>query len=154
MQRTAKDISDAKERSEQLQTRITELGGELGSHGAEIKQLQKDIGATLEEMQEATAVRNKQNAGYESEKTESEQCIGALEQAIKVLTGTGTGGFLESMKEVQLLSVASGVRSALRIPRISEAMSSSDLTLVHNFLEHPQDFVGRRAGNMMSAAQI
>lgn len=152
--RKAGDISEAKRRSEQLQTRITELGGELGSHGAEIKQLKTDIAANLESQRDANSVRAKENGGYEGEKTETEQCVGALEAAIKVLTGAGTGGFLETMKEVQLLSVVSGVRGALSHSSVSKSMSSSDLTLVNNFFEHPEDFVGKRAGSMMSAAQI
>jgi len=152
--RKANDISEAKERSTELQTQITRLGGELGSHGAEIKQLERDIAANLESQREATSLRDKQNGEYEGEKTESEQCIGALEAAIKVLTGAGTGGFLETMKEVQLLSVASGVRGALQMPRISKSVSASDLTLIHEFIDHPADFVGRRAGSAMSATQI
>jgi len=155
--RKAGDISEGKKSSNLLQNKITSLVGEVASHGAEIKALESDIAANLESQRDARSVRDKQYSDYEGEKTESEQCIGALEAATKTLTGAGKGGkggFLETMKEVQLLSVVSGVRGALKMPSASKSMSTSDLSLLHNFLEHPAAFVGKRAGNLMSASQI
>lgn len=127
--------------------------GELGAHGAEIKALEDDIKDNLESQREARGLREKQNVDYEGEKTESEQCIGALEAAVKVLTKGTSSGFLETMKEVELLSVVAGVRSALQRPTVSKTMSSTDLSLIRNFIEHPADFVGKRAGSL-SAVQI
>merc|ERR1712048_1208998 len=99
-----------------------------GARSAEIAQLKKDIAANLEAQKEATEMRNKENGDFEREKNENEQCTGALEAAIKVLTGAGTGkkGFLETMQEAQLLSVVSGVRSVLHMPTASNSMSASD----------------------------
>merc|ERR1719382_1631597 len=154
MARKAKDISDAKKSIDELQTKITKLGGELGAHGAEIKALEDDIKDNLESQREARGLREKQNVEYEGEKTESEQCIGALEAAIKVLTDGTKTGFLETIKEVQLLSVVSGVRDALKHDKVSKSMAPADLTLIHNFLENPSDFMGKRSGNLMSAMQI
>lgn len=99
-------------------------------------------------------MRASENSEYEGEKTESEQCIGALEAAIKVLTDGTKTGFLETIKEVQLLSVVSGVRDALKHDKVSKAMAPTDLKLIHNFLENPSDFMGKRSGNLMSAMQI
>jgi len=154
LSRKANDIAEAEKQSKALQTQITKLFGEIGAHNSEIKSLEGDIAANLESQRDARSVRDNQNTDYEGKKTESEQCIGALEAAIKVLTAGTRGGFLETMKEVELLSVVSGVRGALKRPSISKSLSSSDLTLVNNFIEHPSEFVGKRAGNLMSAMQI
>jgi len=150
----ATEISATKETIETLQTTIVKLKGELGSHGADIKQLKKDIDANLESQREATQVREKESSSYSEEKTESEQCIGALEAAIKVLAGAGAKkGFLETLQEAQLLGVVAGVRGLLHQPLVSRSVSSKDLQMVRRFVDRPEDFVGGRTG-VLSAAQI
>lgn len=153
--RKAKAITDAKDLIEKLQKTILKLNGDLGAHSAEIAQLKKDIAQNLESQKEATEVRNKENNEYENSKTENEQCIGALEAAIKVLTGAGSGkkGFLETMQEAQLLSVVDGVRGVLGKGPVVDTLSSSDLDVIQKFIKAPENFVGGRAG-VMSAAQI
>jgi len=153
--RKAKAISDAKDLIEKLQKTILKLNGDLGAHGAEIQQLKKDIAQNLEAQKEASEVRGKENNEYENEKNENEQCIGAMEAAIKVLTGAGTGkkGFLETMQEAQLLSVVDGVRGVLGKDAVTSTLSDKDLDVVQHFIKSPEDFVGARSG-MMSAAQI
>lgn len=153
--RKAKAITDAKDLIEKLQKTILKLNGDLGAHSAEIQQLKKDIAQNLEAQKEANEVRGKENNEYENEKTENEQCIGAMEAAIKVLTGAGTGkkGFLETMQEAQLLSVVDGVRGVLGKDAVTSTLSDKDLDVVKHFIKSPEDFVGARSG-MMSAAQI
>merc|ERR1719375_2527510 len=92
--RKAAAIDEAKETIDKTQREIIELKGKLGELGATIKQLEKEIAENEEARKEATEIRDKENADYETEKIESEQCIGALESAIKVLTGAGTKKFL------------------------------------------------------------
>merc|ERR1719436_1246547 len=141
--RKANDISAAKESIEELEALMKKLSGEIASHEAEIKQLEKDIAANVDSQQEATEVRNKDYDDYNQEKTESEQCIGALEAAIKVLTGAGTGhgkkGFLETLQEAQLISVAAGVRHALgkAMAMSKDAISDKDLQVVRKFMNKP-----------------
>jgi predicted nucleic acid-binding Zn-ribbon protein len=143
--RKAKDISDAKEKLVELQTLIEKLEGEVATHGAEITQLKKDIADNIAAQKEATEMRDKSNAEYESTKTEAEQCLGALEAAITVLTPAGTGaGFLStsSMKEAQLISVAASIRPVLgKLSLASKAISEADLQAVRLFIEKPRDFV-------------
>ena len=64
---------------------------------------------------------------FEEDKTENEQCLGALEQAIKVMTGAGAGkkGFLETMQEAQLLSIVGGVRDVVSKPTVMDKMSDT-----------------------------
>merc|ERR1719163_1120276 len=140
--RKAADISSAKEKIDELQNLIYKLKGDLGTHGAEIKQLEKDIAANLESQREATEVRNKENEEYQQERTESEQCIGALEAAISVLTGAGSKkGFLETLQEAQLLSVVAGMRGVLKAPVVKQTMTSMDMKVVQHLVERPEDFV-------------
>jgi hypothetical protein len=149
--RKAKDIADAKEQIESLQSLITKLGGEIAAHGAEIKQLNKDIAANKQAQKEATEMRNKENEEYSAEKTESEQCIGALEAAITALTGAGTGdkkeaALLSTMQQAQLMSAAAGVRGILqKSPDVlRETVSGSDMHVVQRFVEHPEDFAAQK----------
>jgi len=150
--RKAKDISDAKTQIEELQTLIEKLEGEVATHGAEIAQLKKDIAANLAAQKEATEVRETGNAEYTATKTESEQCIGALEAAIKVLTpaGTGKAGFLStSMQQANLMSVAASIRPVInRISQMSVGhISESDLQLVRDFVSHPGGMAAVQVGN-------
>ena len=57
--RKAVDISTAKDTIDELQTLITKLKGELGTHNAEIKQLKKDIEANNQAQTDATGLRDK-----------------------------------------------------------------------------------------------
>merc|ERR1719478_1468968 len=117
MERKANDISEAKELITETQILIKKLKGEIASHGAEIQQLNKDIAQNKEAQKEASEVRDKEHKEYAEERTESEQCIGALEAAITVLTGAGTkkAGLDTSAHKVQLMSIAAQVRSVLRL---------------------------------------
>jgi len=146
--RKAQEMAAAKETMEKLQTLITKLKGELGAHGAEVEQLKKDIAANLESQRDATDVREKETGDYEAVKTESEQCIGALESAIGALTGAGAGkkaGFMETLQEAKLLSVAQDVKRVLQRAGsrglTSHLSPERDLVAVHNFIEHPEAFV-------------
>jgi len=150
--RKAKAINQAKDLIDKLGKEILGLKGDLGSHGAEIQQLNKDIDDNKKATQEATEVRDKENAAFESHKNENEQCMGALEQAIKILTGAGTGkkGFLETMQEAQLLSVVGGVSKVLDTPLATHTMSAENIQTVQDFVSNPQSFIGAKS---MSAAQ-
>jgi hypothetical protein len=152
--RKANDISSGKELVDETLASIKKLKAEVSAHGAEIKQLTKDIAANIEGQREATEVRDKDHEDFVNEKNENEQCTGALEAAIKVLTGAGENrkqGFLETLQEAKLMSVVSGVRSVLKTPH-AKSMNNKDLDLISRFVEHPEDFMGNRAG--LVAAQV
>jgi len=153
--RKASDISTSKEQIASAETKIKELMAEIATHGEEIKNIKADIKDNVESTRDATEVRNKEKMDYNDKKTESEQCIGALEAAIRVLTGAGASkkGFLETLQEAKLLSVAAGIRGVLASSQVSQAVSAQDLGVVRQFSERPEDFVGSRTGGL-SAAQI
>jgi len=150
LQRKAGDISAAKELITELNDSIKKGGAEIASHGAEIAQLNKDIAQNNEAQKDATGLRDKENKEYAGERSESEQCIGALEAATKVLTGAGTkAGFLQQYHEAQLMSVAMGVRKVLQRERTASVVSDENLEVVKRFVENPAAF----AHDGMIAAQ-
>merc|ERR1719446_32785 len=153
MERKAGDISAAKELITETNILIKKLKGEIASHGAEIEQLKKDIAQANEAIKEATEVRMKDHNDYMGERTESEQCIGALEAAITVLTGAGTkkAGFLETLHEAELMSVVAGVKTALK-HKVSKSFSDTDMQTMKRFVAKPDAFISKSTG--MSAAQI
>jgi hypothetical protein len=152
MERKAKDISDNKDLISEMQTLIKKLKGEIASHGAEIQQLQKDIAQNAEAVKEATGLRSKENKDYAGERMESEQCIGALEAGIKVLSGAGTkkAAFLEgdSLHEAQLLSVVAGLKTVMAHKGLQ--ISDKDMQIMNHFVTKPEDFVKSKG---MIAAQ-
>jgi hypothetical protein len=153
LERKAADIVESKDLIAETEILISKLKGEIASHAAEIAQLQKDIAANLAGQNDASGVRTKERNDYISERMESEQCVGALEAAIKVLTGAGTKkGFLDtSTHKAQLLSIAAGVRSVLSFQALSR-VSSANLDMVKNFAAKPEDFMAKQSG--VSAAQV
>lgn len=151
--RKAVEIAEAKEQITATQSLIQELKGDLGALGASIEALKADIAQNLDSEREATDLRDKEFSEYGDEKIETEQCIGGLEAAIRVLTGAGSGkkGFLEVFQEAQVLSVVAGLRKVLKNPVAEQAVSSREFQSVRRFVEHPDAFSGSRS---MSAAQI
>lgn len=87
--RKEEDISAASDRIDDLDSTIEERSGQKGSYVAQLAQLKKEIEENITARNEAEALRKKQTEAFEKEKTESEQCITALEGAIKTLTGAG-----------------------------------------------------------------
>jgi len=144
LKRKAQDIDSAKQEIDRLQTEIEHLEGALGSGAAEIAQLKKDITENIKSAEEAEGVRKKDWEEFDATKSENEQCAGALEAAIKVLSGAGTGKFfLESLQEAQLLSVVDGVRSALSKSGVVSSMPAKDLDMVKRFISQPQAFASQ-----------
>jgi hypothetical protein len=128
---------------EDLQNSITQLNGNLGSLGATIAQLKTDVSENVQGQKDSETVRKNEYSDYEAEKTESEQCIGALKAAIKVLS-SGSGKFLQNgahatsaYEEAQLMSVAADVRGVLRKKVASQYMSEQDLQAVRSFVSNP-----------------
>jgi predicted nucleic acid-binding Zn-ribbon protein len=145
--RKAAAIEKAKADIEAMQQLILELKAKVATLGAEIAQLEKDIAGMSEALKEAAALREKENAEYLKERSETEQCIGALEHAIKTLQGAGTGkasvlqkGVTESaLQQAELDSAAAGVRSALRrVPK--DTMTPEDMRTVQDFVQDPTRF--------------
>lgn len=152
--RKAGDITKAKEDISRLENLIIRLKGEIATHSAERKNLEKLTAANEASQREANDVREREAEEYRAEKFELEQNIGALDAAIKVLSGAGAGkkGFLETLQEAQVLGVVAGVRSVLRHSSANKFTSSADLAVVEQFVEKPEEFIGGRSA--VSAVQV
>lgn len=154
--RKASDISEAKTTIEDLTQLIVKTKGDLGSHTAEIAEMKKLIAGNIDSQREAGEVRTKENAEYDEDKAEAENCIGALEAAVKVLTGAGGSGkkgFLETLQEAQLLGVVAGIKGVLKTSEVTRRFSDDEIAQVEKFAEKPEDFVGGRQF-AFSAAQV
>jgi len=153
--RKANDISASKDLIAESEILIKKLEGQIASHGAEIEGLAKDIAKNQASQKEAADVRAKAFEDYSSERSENEQCIGALEAAIKTLTGTGTKkSFLDtSTRKAQVLSVAAQLRTVLRHKAFSQSAEEKDLDVVKQFVTKPEAFLVA-GSTAMSAAQV
>jgi len=142
----AADMSAAKESIADLQNLITKLGSELASYGVDIKQLKKDLAQNKVSQKEGTEVRDKERSSYDEDKAEGEQCLGALDAAIKVLNGAGATKtkFLETLQEAKLLSTLGALRGVIGTSAIRKKVSQQDLNMVRQFIDRPDDFFGAK----------
>eukprot|EP00397_Hematodinium_sp_SG-2012_P018030 GEMP01018454.1.p1 GENE.GEMP01018454.1~~GEMP01018454.1.p1 ORF type:complete len:691 (+),score=169.77 GEMP01018454.1:40-2112(+) len=131
--RKASDIDNASNRIEELTTLIEQNSGRKGTFKAEINQLKKDIAANQVSQAEATVIRKKQRESYTKERFETEQCIGALEHATKVLEGAGTDKS-STLQKAMTLSIVKGVNQALNSLPADGGLSAEDRKLVDSFV--------------------
>lgn len=89
--RKAKAIEQAKKDIARLGNEVLSLKGKVATLAAEIAKLTKEIKANEEEQSKATTIRQKENSDFQQEKAEMEQTLNALERAVQVLAGAGTG---------------------------------------------------------------
>lgn len=139
-----------------LSESIEKASAEVAEHQVEIANLKKGIAANVESQGEAKELRDKERTTFEESKTESESAIKALDAAIKVLAGAGTGtktGFLGTLQEAQVLGVVAGVKNVMKYPESTQKLSTDDVKVVDEFVEKPEDFFGTRMPGF-SAAQI
>merc|ERR1719449_132368 len=137
--RKAGAIEEAKTSIEELSEKVLNLKGKTATLKAEIAQLEKDVSGNIEGTKEATTIREKETADYNQERSDLEQAIGALERAIGILTGAGTKP-ASALQQAELLSVAAGVRGALRVA--SPTVSVDDRKMVEAFVHDPMQFYG------------
>eukprot|EP00928_Gymnodinium_smaydae_P070637 TRINITY_DN54437_c0_g1_i1.p1 TRINITY_DN54437_c0_g1~~TRINITY_DN54437_c0_g1_i1.p1 ORF type:complete len:738 (+),score=207.04 TRINITY_DN54437_c0_g1_i1:58-2214(+) len=153
--RKSRDIAEAKQKIDELDATILKLSAETATHAAEAANLKKAIASNRAAQKEATEVRSKERAAYEDTKNEAEQSIGALEAAVKALSGAGEGKFLETgMEQANFLTVAAAVRPVLERPTAERVLSMRDLEAVRLFAARPQDFVKGGRGSRPSALQV
>lgn len=148
-------IDEAKETIEDSQKEVTRLGGDLAESGVHIKQLGKEIAENEAGRAKAKEIRDGEHTEYIAKREEGEQCLQALENAIQVLEGAGTKKdlFLGTMKQVEILSAAAGIRNAILDRKsFADQMSDSDLELVRQFADQPEEFEAKKP--TMSGAEI
>merc|ERR1719352_605134 len=131
-----------------------------GTSVAELAKLKKDLAENAEAQKKAEAMRTKENAEYVMEKGQLEQGVAQLTKAVQVL-GEGTTWeskekerWNSALAETKLLTVAAGVRSALRLysKKDKEMAQGQDLTPVKSFLSDPAAWVQTKAPHLQEYA--
>jgi hypothetical protein len=144
--RKATAIEDAKVSIESLGHKVLSNKGKSATEGSEIADLNKDISKNEDAQAKATAIREKENGDYQANKAEMEQAIGSLEKAVVVLSGAGTKGeLIQQQKEMSLLAVATGVRSAVQVMPEGAKLAPAQLALLSKFMQSPQDYYEDKA---------
>jgi len=144
--RKAGAIEEAKTSIEELSQRVLMLKGKTATLKAEIAQLEKDVAGNIDGTKEATSIREKETADYNQQRSDLEAAIGALERAVGILTGAGEFAqkSASALQQAELLSVAGGLRGALRLVPVGEdygAISQKDKSAVEAFVHDPSTFV-------------
>jgi len=146
--RKAAAIEDAKVKIEELSKNILTLNGRLGSYGAEIQKLNKDIVENKESTATSEEMRKTEHEEYVKSKAALEQAVANLEKAIKTLTA-GTSGFTPAMVETRMLTVAAGVRGAMHLYANKDAedmqFNKDGMDTVKSFLANPAALLSTKA---------
>mmetsp|Transcript_62760 Transcript_62760/g.115413 ORF Transcript_62760/g.115413 Transcript_62760/m.115413 type:complete len:708 (-) Transcript_62760:79-2202(-) len=144
------DIDNGLEEIERLSQLILKLSGEIGTKTASVKNLEEDIKDNVEAQKEADTTRESERAAYLEQAKEGADTIGALQAALKVLSGTGTGGFLQ---QAQVMNVVKGVHALLAQTRALTSLSDAQLQELRAFMENPADSMNNRRATL-SALQV
>jgi len=146
--RKANDIHTAMSDIKSLSTKILELKGLVATRTSEIAQDSLEINDNQQAQDEATGIRQKENAAYTAEKTEMETTLNALQRGIEVMSGAGTKTALlqtAPADEMTLLTVAAGVHQAIKMLPNDHVISQKQLALVSNFAKDPAEFYDQKA---------
>merc|ERR1719482_867126 len=131
-----------------LSTKILELKGLVATRTSEIAQDSLEINDNQQAQDEATGIRQKENAAYMAEKTEMETTLNALQRGIEVMSGAGTKTALlqtAPTDEMTLLTVAVGVHQAIKALPNDHVISTKQLALVSSFAKDPAEFYDQKA---------
>jgi len=137
-ERKANDITTAQDELRALGQTILSLKGKIATLTSEIEELAAEIAEHEAAMKKATKLREKQNAAFQAETSETKSAMASLEQAINVLVdGTSL--------------IQSGEKVSLAVSNVITAMPSS-VTLKPGQFEQLSAFV-QAGGNAQYAPQ-
>mmetsp|Transcript_39178 Transcript_39178/g.62700 ORF Transcript_39178/g.62700 Transcript_39178/m.62700 type:complete len:714 (+) Transcript_39178:77-2218(+) len=135
--RKAQDIVEAQEELRSLGQKILKLKGKIATLAAEIAELTEKIKANEAEQEKLTAVRQKENAAWMAESTETKQALAALQEALIVLAkATTPKKGAELIQETEEMRAKQAIRSVIqalpsrnglppsRMALLTESMSS------------------------------
>jgi hypothetical protein len=147
--RKANDIHKAMADIKALGAKILSNKGLVATRASEISELSKQMKENQRTQDEATSIRQKENAAYSEMKAQMEQTLNALERAIEVLSGAGTKTALLQMgkpkDELTLLRTAAVVHSAIKQLPDEQALSPMQLSMLETFTNDPAEFYDQKA---------
>ena len=116
---------------------LTAGGARLGT---EIKNLEKEVAANQEALDQATAIREKQLAEFNGEEKDVLESISALKAAITVLSKHHGGAFLQ-MSRSHVLGVATTLQREMQkhASLLQGTLTRSERKLAKAFIQAPGD---------------
>jgi len=136
-----KSIADAEARIEDLTSKIEELTANSARLGTEIKNLEKEVAANQEALDQATAIRQKQLAEFNAEEKDLLESISALKAAVVVLSKHHPNSMLQ-IPQSHLLGVAVSLQHEMEkhASLLENIFTRSQRKTVMAFVQAPQDY--------------
>merc|ERR1712217_912519 len=136
-----KAIADAEAKIVDLTVKIEELTAQSARLNAEIKNLEKEVAANQEALDQATAIREKQLAEFNAEEKGLLESISALKAAITVLS-KHHGGALLQMPQSHLLGVAATLQHELQkhSSLLQGVLTHAERKTANAFIQAPEDY--------------
>merc|ERR1719252_28045 len=136
-----KAIAEAEARISDLTSKIEELTANSARLGTEIKNLEKEVAANQEALDQATAIRQKQLAEFNAEEKDLLESISALKAAIVVLS-KHHGDSLLQMPRSHMSGVAASLQHELQKHSaiLDGVLSHSERKAISAFIQAPQDY--------------
>merc|ERR1711920_576956 len=136
-----KAIADAEAKIADLTTKIEELTAASARLNTEIKNLEKEVAANQEALDQATAIREKQLAEFNAEEKDLLESISALKAAITVLS-KHHGGALLQMPRSHMLGVAATLQHEMQkhASILQGVLTHSERKAANAFIQAPEDY--------------
>jgi len=137
-----KSIADAESHIEDLTSKIEELTANSARLGTEIKNLEKEVAANQEALDQATAIRQKQLAEFNAEEKDLLESISALKAAVIVLSKHHPNSSFLQMPRTHILGVAASLQHEMEknAGLLVGVLTRSQRKTVTAFLQAPQDY--------------
>jgi len=134
-----KSIAEAEARIGDLTTKIEELTALSAQLNTEIKNLEKEVAANQEALDQATAIRQKQLAEFNAEEKDLLESISALKAAVTVLSKHNS--FLQ-MPQSRMLGVAATLQNEMQkhSSLLRGVFTRSQRKHVESFIQAPADY--------------
>merc|ERR1712217_122685 len=136
-----KAIADAEAKIVDLTVKIEELTAASARLNTEIKNLEKEVAANQEALDQATAIREKQLAEFNAEEKDLLESISALKAAITVLS-KHHGGALLQMPRSHMLGVATTIQHEMQkhAKILQGVLTLSERKAANAFIQAPEDY--------------
>jgi hypothetical protein len=136
-----KAIADAEAKIADLTVKIEELTAASARLNTEIKNLEKEVAANQEALDQATAIREKQLAEFNAEEKDLLESISALKAAITVLA-KHHGGALLQLPRSHILGVAATLQHEIQkhATMLQGVLTHSERKTVNAFIQAPEDY--------------
>merc|ERR1712048_874742 len=134
-------IKDAESRIADLTTKIEELTAGSARLNQEITNLGKEVAKNQEALDQATAIREKQLAAFNSEEKDLLQSIKALDAAVVVLSKHHSSSLVQ-VPRTHLLSVATTLQHEMQkhANLLEGVLKPSERKVLQSFVQAPEDY--------------